>query len=181
MWRFYFMEVWKDIEGFNNVYQISSLGNVRSLFRVLTRSNGIKQTVKGKILKTFVNSNGYEFAVFQIGKKTKNFAIHRLVAKSFIDNNYNKYAVNHINGIKTDNRVENLEWATKSENEIHARKIGLKCTKGEKASNAILTEEQVLCIRENKNNNSQYFLASKFNVSRSCIASIIKNRTWKHL
>lgn len=175
------MEVWKDINGFENQYQISDLGKVRSKQRVLIRSNGHSQTVKGKVLKTFTSKRGYEFAVFQIGLKTKNFAVHRLVAIAFISNNENKYAVNHKDGNKKNNKLSNLEWVTKSENELHARRTGLKCTKGEKASKAILTEENVILIRKIHHYYSQYFLADLFSVSRSAIASVIKRRTWKHL
>lgn len=175
------MEIWKDVIGFENQYQISNLGKVRSKPRILIRSNGAKQTVKGRVLKTFIGTTGYEFAVFQIGVKTKNFSVHRLVAIHFIDNPENKYAVNHKNGIKTDNRLENLEWVTKSENEIHARRNGLKCTKGEKASKAVLTESKVMIIRAELSFLSEYELAKKYNVSRSCIASIAKGRTWKHV
>lgn len=175
------MEIWKDIIGFEYQYQISDFGRLRSKPRIVIRSNGAKQTVKGKVLKTFIGSTGYEFGVFQIGKKTKNFAIHRLVAIHFIPNPYKKYAVNHLNGLKTDNRLENLEWVTKSENEIHARKTGLKCTKGEKASKAILTESQVMIIRAELSVFTQRQLAQKYGVSRSCIASIAKGRTWTHI
>lgn len=175
------MEVWKDIDEFKGIYQVSNFGRVKSLPRVIIRSNGISQSVKGKVLKTFINSNGYEFAVFQMGLKTKNFAVHRLVAKYFITNPKNKYAVNHKDGNKINNNVKNLEWVTKSENEIHARKIGLKCTKGEKASKSILTENQVICIRLEINHCSQRELAKKYSVSRSCIASIVNRRSWNHI
>jgi hypothetical protein len=175
------MEVWKDVQGFEDKYQISNTGKVKSKPRILIRSNGHSQTVKGRVLKTFINPNGYEFAVFQVGINTKNFAVHRLVAIHFLDNPEKKYAVNHKNGIKTDNDINNLEWVTKSENEIHARKIGLKCTKGEKASKAILTEKEVKMIRCICAYYSEYKIAKMYGVSRSCIASIIRRRSWKHV
>lgn len=175
------MEIWKDVTGFENQYQISNIGKVRSKPRILTRSNGSKQTVKGRILKTFVGSTGYEFAVFQVGKKTKNFAVHRLVAIHFLNNDQNKYAVNHLNGIKTDNNVQNLEWVTKSENEIHARKNGLKCTKGEKASKAVLNTNQILEIRNLRGKMTGREVAKIYGVTHSAIFAIWTNRTWSHV
>ena len=173
------MEIWKDVNGFENQYQISNLGKIRSKPRLVIRSNGHSQTVKGRVLKTFISSNGYEFAVFQIGVKTKNFAMHRLVAIHFIENPENKYAVNHKNGIKTDNELHNLEWVTKSENELHARRIGLKCTKGEKASKSILKEVEVLEIRKSLKTAKELSLIYK--VSVISIYGIKKRRSWKHI
>jgi hypothetical protein len=173
------MEIWKDVNGFEDQYQISNLGKIRSKPRLLIKSNGREQTVKGRVLKTFISSTGYEFAVFQIGVKTKNFAMHRLVAIHFIENPENKYAVNHKNGIKTDNEFHNLEWVTKSENELHARRIGLKCTKGEKASKSILKEVEVLEIRKSLKTAKELSLIYK--VSVISIYGIKKRRSWKHI
>lgn len=80
----------------------------------------------GNYIKPFVHKDGYLIVKFHYNKKNKNYRLHRLLAEAFIPNPKNKPLVNHINGIKSDNRLENLEWCTKSENEIHAFKIGLK-------------------------------------------------------
>ena len=99
-------EIWKDIEGYEGIYQVSNLGNVRSL--------NYKNTGETRILKTRINRCGYICVC--LGRKRKDFKVHRLVAIAFIPNPENKPCVDHINAIRTDNRVENLRWVTHEEN-----------------------------------------------------------------
>ena len=113
-------EIWRDVIGYEGRYYVSNLGNVKSvLYRKLT------DDYKIKILTPKRNWDGYLRIQLWRNQKAKFVAIHRLVAESFIVNEDDKPFVNHINGIKDDNRVGNLEWVTQKENIIHAWGTGL--------------------------------------------------------
>ena len=110
------IEEWRNIEGYEGLYEISNLGRVRSLDRIVVYSNGRKYFYKGEILKLKVDKYGYNIISFCKNGKHKTYTIHRLVASAFIPNTENKSCIDHINTIKTDNRVENLRWVTNKEN-----------------------------------------------------------------
>jgi hypothetical protein len=112
-------EIWVSLPGFNDSYIISNLGHIKKVkppFNATT-DNIFKGMVK--------NKTGYYRIRLTIGLKRKRYFLHRLIAKAFIPNPENKPYINHKNGIKTDNRIENLEWVTPRENNIHALEIGL--------------------------------------------------------
>ena len=135
------MEVWKDIPGFEGFYQVSNFGNVKSLPRLQADKNGLQKVYKGKRIKPYVADHGYlAVHLMKNGERTKR-RINRLVAEVFIPNQDNKPEVNHKNGIKTDNRAENLEWCTHQENIKHAYAAGLN------PSSRKLTDKQVEEIR----------------------------------
>lgn len=162
------IEIWKKIDNYEN-YQISSFGNVKSLNYNNTKTPKILKKVKMKI--------GYNNVT--INKKL--FYIHRLVALHFIDNPENKREVNHINGIKHDNRIENLEWCTPSENIKHAYDTKLNIPKiGEETFFSKLTNKDVIEIRNN-NSISMRKLAKQYNISHQLISEIKRHKLWKHI
>lgn len=118
-------EIWKDVTGYEGLYQVSNTGHVKSLKRTIIRNNGRTLAVKEKILGVFPDGRGYSIVFLSKNGETKHFFMHRLVAEKFIPNTENKPQVNHIDGNKTNNCVENLEWVTGSENMYHSYKIGL--------------------------------------------------------
>ncbi len=113
------IEVWKDIKGYEGLYQISNCGRVRSL-------------ISNKIRKFSVNHKGYFQIMLYKDNVGKNYRVNRLVAEAFIGNPYNKEQVNHIDGDKKNNHVSNLEWVTGMENIKHAIDNGLITVKGRK-------------------------------------------------
>lgn len=106
----------KNLLGYEGLYLIDSLGNIVSC----PRQNGSRFVNQYKILGTKTNKFGYKEVALSKDGKTKTVLLHRLIAIHFVDNPHNLPCVNHKNGIKTDNRIENLEWCTKSQNTKHA-------------------------------------------------------------
>jgi hypothetical protein len=145
-------------------YEISSSGDIKR---------------NGRILKYWVTRNGYCQVHLSINGKTIGKTIHTLVAEAFLNKSGNKNQVNHINGIKTDNRVENLEWCTCSENIKHSFDLRLRFP----TVKPKLTKEMVLEIRK-KYVKSKYGvpkIAKEYNMSNGAIQGIIKKTTWKNV
>ena len=112
-------EKWKDIKGYEGIYQVSNYGNVRVLDRYVWNHNGFVKR-KGKILKPSLNKYGYKDVMLSKDNVRKKYRINRLVAEAFIENPENKEQVNHIDRNKTNNNVNNLEWVTRQENITHS-------------------------------------------------------------
>lgn len=120
---------WKDVPGYEGLYQVSDEGRVVGT---------VRRGSSGNEIKSHIRRDGYRYVVLYKDAKGKNFALHRLVAMAFIPNPENKREVNHKNGDKTDNRVENLEWTTPKENTKHAFDSGLNNNRIRKLSKPVI-------------------------------------------
>lgn len=159
------------IKDFEDCYLINQLGKIWSLKR-------------NKFLKPNIHRDGYfKISLYNNGKH-KTFMLHRLIAIHFIPNPLNKKQINHINGIKKDNSISNLEWCTCHENRQHAYRTGLqKGIKGEENVNSKLTEKDVREIKyflENKLLGCRR-LAKIYPVDRKTIHKIQQGKLWKHI
>lgn len=174
-------EVWKDIPNTDGFYQISNKGRVRSWHN---NTNTPGKSDDPLILKTSVHPRtGYELLNIRINGNKETFSVHRLVAKAFIPNPKNKPQTNHKDGIKTNNTVTNLEWATRSENQQHAFENGLKIMpKGEEHWSTSLTETDVIIMRKQYASGDfyQYELAEMYGICRTAVTQIINRKRWKH-
>lgn len=150
-------------------YLISTLCNVDSL------KGGARHR-----LKPWLCQNGYFYVTFKIGGVKKSFPVHQLVAKAFIPNPNNLPEVNHIDGNKLNNSLENLEWVTRGENNRHAWRTGLQKS-GELHHQAKLSAEQIEYIRSNPDNLSGTELAQKFSVSKSTICNAQSGKSYQNV
>ena len=170
-------EIWKDIINYEEIYQVSNLGRVRSLDRI----NHYNRKIKGKIINPYKHRE-YKRVTFYKIRIRHDFLVHRLVAKHFILNPENKPYINHIDGIPYNNNVNNLEFCTQLENVRHAYKIGLTNNLGENNWNSKLTLKDVktilkLSITEKKTILEISKIFAQFNYKT--LEGIINRRRWK--
>jgi hypothetical protein len=165
-------------------YEVSNLGRVRHKgaykpFKSNMNGEMIQITKSSKILKITETSGGYRRVMIA----RKQHSIHRLVAEAFIPNPENKPQVNHVNGDKTNNCVENLEWCTGSENIRHRIDVlGVTTSVGENHPGAKLDEQRVLSIRERLSAGEKgRDLAKEYNVVFQTISDIKRRKLWKHI
>lgn len=177
-------EVFYPVKESEGVYAISTIGRVYSFPRLVynLRPGGMTAALRfGKFLKPTKDRDGYLNVTLKLGDNGKVRKIHRLVAENIITNSEHKPCVNHINGIKHDNRVENLEWCTYKENSIHAFGTGLNYGKsGELHPLCRLTEKNVIYIL-NHPKLKRKKLADKFGTTVSNIKNIRAGNRWKHI
>lgn len=172
-------EYWKDIKGYEGLYQVSNLGNIKSVDRKIERSTSVME-LKGKTMSQYIGNTGYPMVSLCINGECKRYSVHRIVAKAFLSNPLNKAYVNHIDGNKQNSNLENLEWSTPTENSIHAHENGLtNVARGERQRSAKLTVDKVKFIRESSKTVRE--LSLMFNVSKQAIRDVKMKRSWKHV
>lgn len=168
------MEIWKDVIGFEGIYEVSSMGSIKSKERKVPYGNIGILIIYEKILKPKLTKDGYFSVNLRKPKISKHCRIHRIVAEAFCTNLENKPLINHINGNKLDNRAENLEWCTPSENIKHSFNIGTS-----KPSNTI----KILDTSTNIVYNSITDAANQKNIGKSNLSFMLsgykgrKNKT----
>jgi hypothetical protein len=183
-------EIWKDIKGHEGLYQVSNLGRVKSLKREVFHRKG-NLNIKERILKPHKSGlkNNIYYDVFLSNQVIKQIKIHRLVAETFLGNPDKKEQINHVDGNKLNNNVDNLEWVTAKENTVHAWENGLcsnivngsKLRRGEKSFTSKLTNDIVRNIRENKFGLTVKEFSALLDVSTSLIYKIKDYSIWKHI
>jgi hypothetical protein len=174
-------EIWKDIKGYEGFYQVSNLGQIKSLDRKVCNSLGIYKTYFGTKLSPSIDKNGYLIIHLSTPNiKPKNYKVHRIVAFAFLDLVEGKEEINHIDGIKKNNNVTNLEWCNSSENKKHAFKLGLRNNKGENGPNK-LSKKNAYDIKYLLKEKKVSELSKIYNISEATIYAIRKNKIWPHI
>lgn len=166
-------EIWKDLTGYENLYQISNYGRLQRF-----KNNRFK-ILKGCIFK---GKNNYIY--FDISKNgiRKRIIVHIEVAKHFISNPLNKPQVNHKDGNKQNPKSSNLEWCTSSENNLHAIRTGLVHHRGEKNGSATMNDKEAkIIIKRLKNNECLKTISNETGLSERHLRSIRKGDYWKHI
>lgn len=185
-------EIWKDIPDYEGLYQASDLGQVRSLNREVPMFHGLikrktTRKLRGKIIRQYKNKNGYMSVSLSANGKHKTHRVHRLVMLSFVGVPPNEKNINHKDGNKANNCLSNLEYVTRSENQIHAYTIlGVKAKGpkiyGEKNHASVLTRNQVVEIhRMSKSGKSHRSIARYFDITHQAVGYILRGRNWPHI
>lgn len=173
-------ERWRDIPGYEGVYQASNLGRIR-------RIGVVRGAPPKEFIKQYKHKTGYMIVKLSMKSKGKNKKVHRLVMLAFTDRHDPSLIVNHIDGNKCNNRLDNLEWCTHKENISHAMLTLKVCygnhTHGESSPSSILKTESVKKIRElhAAGGHTRLSLSRLFNVSKSTIGQIVNRKTWKEV
>lgn len=181
------MEEWKDVPGWEDYYQVSTEGNVRSKDRVITVKNPVgalsDRRYAGRLLVKSRMKNGYELVSFTApGRKREYRTVHVLVARTFLGDPLPGHEVRHLDGVRSNSRLANLAYGTRSQNAMDRYLHGtMNQPKGEEASAAKLTNEIVKFIRENPEGLSMRALGRKFGVHHRTVSAVIKCQTWNHI
>lgn len=159
-------EIWRDIDGYEGLYKVSNLGNIKSL--------NYRRTGKEEILKAEIN-NGYLYVILYKERKIKLYLVHRLVAIAFIPNPYNLPEINHKDEDRTNNIVSNLEWCNRQYNNIYGKRLQS-------------ISKKVLCVETNKIYNSMKEAERDLGCDHSHISAVCRGKRktcggyhWKYI
>lgn len=173
---------WRQIKGYEGLYEVSDTGLIKALHKRVDRGK-CHRTWKEHIRACGADNNGYLRVSLSKDGMNKTYKVHRLVAEAFIDNPHNLPQVNHLDGDKTNNHVNNLEWCTRSENMKHACKLKLKRCDGEFNSQSKLTQADVneirLVYKPRHKEFSTVALAKKYGVHRKTITRVVTGQYWR--
>lgn len=179
--KIYLEEEWRDIKGYEGLYQVSNCGRIKSLSRLIYNvGHGYTKRSSERIKKLGTHTKGYLQVQLCKNGANKTIKVHRLVAQAFIPNPNNFLQVDHIDGDKTNNHVTNLEWVTNTENHKRKMCMGLNVNlSGEKHGRNKYSEEVVKKLYiEYLNGIPQNKLALKYNVNKTTVNAICNKRIW---
>lgn len=169
--------MWKEIEDYEGYYMVSDSGEIRSIDRYVSDTSGKfkgkQRFLRGRHMKQTMGANGYFVVNLRKDRKSNVIPVHVLVAKAFIPNPLNKPTVNHKDGDKSNNNRINLEWASYSENNLHAIRTGLRTPRHNMINQYNLNGELISTY------NSACEASRKTGINRGCISHCINNRTKK--
>lgn len=179
-------EIWKDIRGYEGLYQINSIGNVRSLDRFVKSSRGGFRKQNSRILTNSIHKHGHHIVNLWKENKSVQYKVYRLLAIAFISNPDNKPCVNHIDGNRMNLSLENLEWVTYSENMRHAYDNGLTngtFKAGFESRFCKLSKEDILFIKSKRKNREMKLkdLAALFNIGIGHVSQIGTGKQWREV
>lgn len=172
------IEKWVPCPGLEGFYEVSDFGRVRSLDRVFIEEYlNRKRPRRGQMLRQNLNNHGYDQFTVKVNGKVKCFKVHRLIAIAFIPNPENKPTVNHKNGVRHDNMVENLEWATLSEQQIHSYgQLGKKAAFLGKFGSQHNKSKAIICVTTGKTYGSIREAERDLGVHNGTICAVLSGR-----
>lgn len=172
-------EIWKTIKDYEGLYEVSTLGRVRSLARIITEHNGKSRPLRERILKSVIAGPGYPMVGLHLGTEQHTKYVHRLVLETFVGPAPKNKLARHLNSNKEDARLSNLDWSTQKENLADRLPLGT-ANRGDRCGTAKLTKEQVKRMRKMYATGKYSYkdLAPKFGVWRHTVSNIVNRRTW---
>jgi hypothetical protein len=175
-------EIWKDIKGYEGIYQVSNRARIKRLERIIRKKGDVNHTKLNEIIMKQSDCRGYKVVGLTKESKKRRYYVHRLVATAFLLNEYELPCINHKDGCKSNNNLKNLEWCTAAENRNHALLTGLaRSVTGSDHGNAKFIEHDIKIIFKMAKFISMSKIALIYGVQTNAISDILQRKTWKHV